>query len=55
MSYCINKNFSSKESPKNQLKNIIKENIRDYQHINSEREPDALGFRTSFGTTTEPR
>ena len=40
----------SKESPRNQLKSIIEENIRDYQHINSEREPDAHGFRTSFGT-----
>ena len=40
----------SKESPRNQLKSIIQENIVDYQHINSERDPDAHGFRTSFGT-----
>ena len=40
----------SKESPRNQLKSIIEENIRDFQHINSEREPDAHGFRTNFGT-----
>ena len=40
----------SLEAPRNQLRRIILKNMKEYQHIDSEREPDAHGFRTSFGT-----
>ena len=43
----------NKEAPRLQLQGLIKHDLNEYQHINSERKPDAHGFRHSFKTWAE--